>query len=134
MEDDYVANEDYRPYIPDGLWDVECIGYEKAYYRNTPRLYLKFRVVSDGPYNGIELFMAFNMPYDGRIPVGSKYYKTWSKVNEKLPSRNAKMSPRLFVNRLYRVKTRTVRPINGGEKLPDRFFYSVIDSIIEPLF
>ena len=70
------------------------------------------------------------MPYDGYIPTGSRYYKTWSKVNGKLPSKNAKMSPRIFKNKLFRVQTRTVKPKDGGEELPPFFHYSIIDNIV----
>jgi hypothetical protein len=78
--------------------------------------------------------MAFNMPYDRRIKSGSKYYKTWCMVNDwQKPSRNAKMSPRLFLNKIYKVKTRTVKPPHNGKEMPEQFWYSVVDEIIEVL-
>ena len=133
-EKEYKAAGDYRPLIPDGLWDVQCIGYDDGYYGKIPKLFLNFEIVGDGPYKGEQLFMSFNMPYDGHIPTGSRYYKTWSKVNGKLPSRNAKMSPRIFLNKLFRVKTRTVVPKDDNDVLPTDFHYSIIENIIESLF
>ena len=76
--------------------------------------------------------MAFNMPDKGKIRMGSKYYKTWCMVNDwKKPSKNAKMSPRIFKNKICRVKIRTVHPKHCGKKMPEDFWYSVVDKIIE---
>jgi len=133
-EKEYKAAEDYKTLIPEGLWDVECIGYNDGFYNRTPKLVLDFELINEGPYQGEHVAMFFNMPYDGCIPTGSKYYKTWSKVNGKLPSRNAKMSPRIFLNKLFKVKTRTVVPKDGNNILPPEFHYSIVESIIECLF
>jgi len=47
------------------------------------------------------------------------------------PSKNAKMSPRIFKNKIFKVKTRTVEPKHNGKKMPKKFWYSVVDEIIE---
>ena len=130
--EDIVCAQDYRTRVPDGVFEAECIGVDSGYYGRIPKLYLKFRLINR-PYEDVELFMSFNMPFNGRIPVGSRYYRAWSKVNGRMPSRNARMSPRVFLNKLYRVKTRTVKPKDGGVELPGDFHYSIIDSV-EPIF
>ena len=72
------------------------------------------------------------MPYDMKIKTGSKYYKTWTMVNGwNKPTRNAKMSPRLFKNKIFKVKTRTVKPQHNGNEMPEHFWYSVVDEIVE---
>lgn len=87
-----------------------------------------------GEHEGKEIFMAFNMPYNGKVKTGSKYYKTWCLVNNwQVPSRNAKMSPRLFLNKIFKVKTRTVKPKYNDNEMPEQFWYSVVDTIIEVL-
>ena len=131
--EDYVCDQDYRPHVPDGIYDAECIEHSRGFYGRIPKLFLKFKLVNE-PYGDVELFIVFNMPYDGRIPVGSKYYKTWTKVNGRLPSRGTKMRPHLFLNKIYRVKTRTAKPKDGDAGLPEYFDYSVVDSILEVLF
>ena len=133
-EIEYRAAEDYRPFVPDGLYDALCIGYTRGYYGNRPKMFLMFEITSDGVFDKEQIPMYFNMPYTGDIPRGSKYYTTWCKVNGGIPSRNAKMSPRIFLNKLFRVKTRTVHPKNAGEFLPSDFHYSIIEGIIECLF
>ena len=76
--------------------------------------------------------MAFNMPYDKKIKSGSKYYKNWVMVNGwNKPSRNAKMSPRIFKNKIYKIKTRTTMPKHNGKEMPENFWYSVVDEILE---
>ena len=74
------------------------------------------------------------MPKDNKIHTGSKYYKTWVQVNGyQKPSRNAAMSPRIFKNKIFSVRTRTVKPKNGTKEMPKQFWYSVVDSIVEVL-
>lgn len=126
--EDFVCGQDYRPWVPDGEFEAECFDFKPGYYIKTPKLYLNFRLLNE-PYEDVELFMSFNMPYNGSVPIGSRYYKTWAKVNGKKPSRNTKMSPRIFLHKIYKVKTRTVKPKDGGEELPEDFHYSIIDSI-----
>jgi len=126
--EDIVCAEDRRPRVADGEFEAVCTRYDLGHYGKIPKLYLIFSLINR-PYEDVELFMSFNMPFNGRVPRGSRYYKTWAKVNGKLPSRNAKMSPRLFLNKVFRVRTRTVKPKDGGVELPDDFHYSIIDSV-----
>lgn len=148
-EQDYVCGQEYREYrplVPDGIYEAQCLSYEPMTYvtqtdkgpRNISKLILKFSLVNvpdeTSQDKNVELFMSLNMPWDGHISVGSKYFKSWVKINgNKLPSRNAKMSPRLFLNKLCKVKTRTVKPKDGGEELPECFHYSIVDTIMEVL-
>ena len=128
----YVCGPDNKVLLPNGRYEVQCIKYDdKFFLGKTQKLFLNFRVII-GEFEGSEIFMAFNMPFDKKIKTGSKYYKTWCMVNKwQKPSRNAKMSPRLFLNKVYKVKTRTVRPLHNGNPMPEQFWYSVIDEILE---
>ena len=90
------------PHIPDGIYEAQCIKYEEGFFFNKARkLLLIFRIISEGPYQGVEIFIAYNMPYEGRIKENSKYFKDWVYVNGwTRPSRNAKMHPRIFINKI----------------------------------
>jgi len=129
---DYVCDDNYRSLIPDGKYEVQCTGYDNSFCLGKARkLFLYFRII-EGEYEGTKLFQAFNIPYDERIKSGSKYYKTWVMVNQwRKPSRNTKMSPRLFLNHVYRIKTRTVKPKHNDQPMPEAFRYSVVDEILE---
>jgi hypothetical protein len=128
----YVCAEDYKTLLPNGVYEVQCTKYDdKFFLGRTQKVFLNFKVII-GEHEGKEIFMAFNMPYSGKIKTGSKYYKTWCMVNNwQRPSRNSKMSPRLFLNKIYKVKTRTVKPQYNGERMPDDFWYSVVDEILK---
>ena len=92
---DLRCGNDYWPLIPNGTYEAQCIKYDNKFVLGkTKKTFLAFRIVSFGEHEGKDIFQAFNMPYDGKIKTGSKYYKTWCMVNGwQRPSRNAKMSP-----------------------------------------
>ena len=131
---EFVFDDDYKPLIPDAEYEVQCVEYNNQFcFGKAIKTFLKFKIITEGDHHGKKLFMAFNMPYNGRIKTGSKYYKSWCMVNDwRKPSRNAKMSPRHFLNKVYRVKTRIVKPpYNGKKEMPEQFWYSVVDEITE---
>jgi hypothetical protein len=130
----YVCSEDYKPLVPNGIYEVQCTKYDdKFFLGKTKKIFLTFRIII-GEHEGKEIFMAFNIPYDNKIKTGSKYYKTWAMVNNwQRPSRNAKMSPRLFLNKIYKVETRTVKPKYNGNEMPEQFWYSIVDKILQVL-
>jgi hypothetical protein len=77
-------------------------------------------------------FVLYSNRNDKKIKTGSKYYKTWCLVNGwQKPSRGAKMSPRIFLNKIFKIKTRTVKPPHNRGKMPKDFWYSVVDEIIK---
>lgn len=130
---EFVCDEDYKPLLPNGKYEVQCVDFDNKFcLGKTRKIFLNFKILDPGEYQDKRLFMAFNMPYNGRIKTGSKYYKTWVMVNGwKKPSRNARMSPLLFKGKIYTVKTRTVKPEHNGKPMPDHHWYSVVDEIIE---
>jgi hypothetical protein len=131
---DPICGADDRPLIPDRVYTAQCVRYDDTFVLAKARkLFLLFRIIDLGEHHGKEIFMAFNIPYDNKIKQGSKYYKTWVLANGwTKPSRNAKMSARLFINKIFEVKTRTVKPkLPNGKEMPRQFWYSVVDSILE---
>ncbi|MBW2365773.1 MAG: hypothetical protein JRF25_12115 [Deltaproteobacteria bacterium] len=132
---DIVCAENYWPLMPDGVYMAQCIKEDTRFVLGkTRKTFINFKILDEGKYHGAVIFMAFNIPYNGRVKSGSKYYKTWSMVNGwKRPSRNTKMSAKLFLNKIYKIKTRTVKPLLNKKKMPKGFEYSVVDEIIEVL-
>jgi hypothetical protein len=133
MKNNIVCAENYWPHIPDGAYEAQCIKYDSSFQLGkTRKVFLHFRIVEPGSNFQKQIFMAFNLPDKKKIRTGSKYYKTWCMVNGwKRPSKNAKMSPRIFKNKIYKIKTRTVRPKHHGKEMPEEFWYSVVDEIVE---
>ena len=129
---DFVCGDNYKPLIPNGTYEAQCIRFnEKFVLGKTRKLFFIFKILDSGEHFGEEIFQAYNIPYDWKIRSGSKYYKTWVMVNGwNKPSRNAKMSPRIFLNKIYKIKTRTVKPKGpNGKEMPEEFWYSVVDYI-----
>lgn len=129
---EFIADENYRKLLPDGFYEAQCIKYDAGFFQGKARkLFLIFKILTPGEHFGKDIFMAFNMRYDGKVRAGSKYYKTWVMAyGWRKPSRNAKMSPRIFLNKVCGIKTRTVKPEHNRQKMPDAFWYSVVDYII----
>jgi hypothetical protein len=122
-----------KPRIPDRIYEAQCIGHDlQKAYRNTLKLFLRFKIIEPGEYEGTELFMPFNMPLDRKCHATSKYYKTWCLINGSVPSRNAKMSPKLFMNKIFKIETKISKPkLDKKRVMPEPFWYSVVCSIIE---
>ena len=131
--EEYRCAEDPKPRLPNAVYEAQCIKFDQSFVLGTTKkLFLHFKITELGEHHGKVIFEAFNMPYNGRIKQGSKYYKTWVMVNDwNPPSRNAKMSPRLFLKKVFKVKTRTVKPEHNKKPMPDSFWYSVVDEIVE---
>ena len=128
---DFVCDDDCKFLVPNGKYEAQCNGYDtKFVFGKARKLFLNFTILTEGKHQGKKIFQAFNMPYNGKIKTGTKYYKTWCMVNGwQKPSRNAKMSPRLFVNKIFTIKTRTVKPLHDKKEMPEPFWYSIVDEI-----
>jgi hypothetical protein len=128
-----VCAEDPQPLIPDGIYEAVCYNYSfKTLFGRTRKLFLNFRIITEGKHHGVELFKAFNLPNDGKIRRSSNYYKTWCQISGCIkPSRNAKMSPTIFKNKTFKIRTRPARPKHDGKVLPKEHWYSVVDTILE---
>ena len=129
---EFICADD-KPLLPNGTYEVQCVSYNSGpYLGKTRKMFLYFKIIDSGEHHGKLIFQAFNMPYNGKIKTGSKYYKTWVMVHGwQKPSRNAKMSPKLFLDKVYKIKTRTAKPKHNGKDMPDKFGYSVVDEILE---
>ena len=130
-EDEIRFSEPYE-WVPDGEFDAECIDYSRPMpFRGTRKVYLTFKLLNE-PYAGTKIFMALNVGW-GNISPGCKYFKCWTAANDnRLPSKSAIMSPRIFKNKTFKVTTRTVIPKRGTKEMPFDFHYSVVDSLNLP--
>jgi hypothetical protein len=131
-EDDFKLDGGYYKFMPPGTYKAKCVNFRgPTFYRGTrnKKLYLDF-VILDEPYADEQLFMALNIPPDGIRP-GGKYFRSWVIANDgNLPSRNATMSPKIFVGKTFTVKVRTSIPVSGDREMGTNAWYSVIDSFV----
>jgi len=120
---------DYYSWVPDGEYLAICADYSgPVRYMGSRKLFLNFELLTE-PYKGTRIFMAFNVGFSGARPC-SRYFKAWCLANgDRLPSRNALMSPRIFKGKEFLITTRTVIPKRAGEDMSFDFHYSVVDSL-----
>jgi hypothetical protein len=70
---EYVSSSDGYPIVPDGVYEAQCINYDKKFVLGrTRKVFLKFKILDLGEHHGKVIFQAYNMPYDGKIMAGSK--------------------------------------------------------------
>jgi hypothetical protein len=124
-EDDFVADES-RPLIPEDTYQVRCTRFEKGTYKGSDKMYVYFKIVSDGEYKGTELFMPMNQ--FKKVPIGSKYYEQWVIANGNiLPLRHDRMSPAIFKDGYFEAVVRTVKPkFEDKTQKPECFHYSIV--------
>ena len=120
------------PRISDGLYEAQCVKYEYG-QRPYSKLYLKFKITEPGEHIGRILFKPYNIPKNGKKWAQSSfYYKDWVMVNNwQPPSRNAKMSPKIFLNKIFKIRTRTTKPKRDGKEMPEQCWYSLVDVMVE---
>lgn len=130
-EGQYYAADDFRPLLDDAEYLARCVGFKTSYFdKNRHKLFLEFEVIC-GNNDRVTLYLPFNIPNDSKICSGSKYFRSWKKVHGKAPSRNAVMTPKIFINKIYKVRTKTVKNYFDGELRDKSKYYSIIDKITE---
>ncbi len=128
----------YWSRVPDGEYLAFCTRtywdrYSRAYGE---RIYIHFRIL-DGPHAGIELRL-FCRP--SKFP-SSNYYRFWSIAHDGPPrSRSTRLSPKIFEDKIFRVRTATVRPrhrivgpdgkVRFDDPLPEHLWYSKVECIL----
>jgi hypothetical protein len=126
----------YPTRIPDGEYLAVCTNIHR---KETPhrgdRIYLRFKIC-EGDHTG-EIIPMYLTP--SKWPT-SNLYRAWSIARGGPPrSRNTKLDPRIFFDKLFRVLTTTVKPhqqivsdgkIHRGPELPEPFWYSRVACLL----
>lgn len=117
-------------HIPDGTYEALATRYNCAEFYQREKLYIWFRVVSIGPHEGKELFMAFNV--FRRITKSSKYYQAWVLANKGAkPKKNDRIGPKIFKNKIFTIKTRTVVLGRKQTEFAQDDRYSVVEELLD---
>lgn len=128
--------DDARPLIPEGIYEAACYHatfIELFKFGNARKLFLSFKVYG-GEHAGTRLFLAMAAPpQGGKIGVGSKLYQHYLIANGgRPPGRRDRPSMRVFKDKLFRLRVRTVIPrFEDGKPKPTQFRYSVVSELIE---
>lgn len=128
-----TCTSDIPPLIPDGAYEVVFVRAEEKVLWGRPKVFLQFRIMEAGAYLGQVLFMAVTFPSHGRFALSSKYLQQWSLAAGKRPGRRDRMSTRIFRNKVFLAKVRTVTQSSDGNDRPLDSQYSVIDKLLKVL-
>jgi len=125
--------EDFTARIPEGRYDATCYKFETGVsFGGVRKIYIKFRIYG-GDFDGVDLFMVCTYPKT-KIRPRFKYYTQWILATGRHPSKRERLSPKVFLNKMYRVIVRDTDPkFPDGKSKPDIFKHSIIDSLIEVL-
>ncbi len=122
---------DLPPLIDPGDHDAIC--YDVQYGRGfggRKTVYVWFRLI-DGDFIDAELYMACT--YYGSLTPRSKLHKQWTLAFGHSPRKGDRFSKRVFLNKAFRVRVRTVATDEHGQARPTPLQYSIIDKIVEPI-
>jgi len=132
-EDEIISGEP-RPLIPPGEYEAIC--YEmniSPCQGGSKRVFVQFRVY-DGPLDGTELFMCCLKP-SGKLRERLKLHIQMSLALGRRPHKGERLSKKVFIGKLYRVKVRDTRRkfTTTNEIMPKFMQYSIVDTILETL-
>lgn len=126
-----------HPLIPDDIYTAVCVGCDVKEVFKVAKVFLRFRII-EGSYAGTNLFRPYRAKGKkdeaGRFRVKlhrkGKLFLMLCRVLG-LPKRTKAhhVSHRELVNKLCRVRTRTVQKDHFQKQLPPDEFYSVIEDI-----
>jgi hypothetical protein len=130
---DFPNNGRIPSAIPDGDdYEVSYVGYDKVHLWNQDKLILHFRLVTPGAWFGEEFYMVCKIAKNGQWTPSAKYWRMWVLANGKQPLRHDRLSTKVFRNKVFRARMRTVTTTfkRGVARRPEQQ-YSVIDELLE---
>jgi hypothetical protein len=122
---------DVAPLIPAGDYEVGFVRAEEKKMWGRSRAFLHFRIVETGQHFGLVLFMAVTLPANGRFSLSSKYLQQWALAAGKRPSRLDRLTTRVFRNKIFLGRVRTVTQDHDGKEREPTWHYSVVDCLLE---
>lgn len=126
---DVAVKDDQFALIPDAQYEVVCTRYEKRKFFGAFKLYVWFRIITEGDYQGLQIFRAYNW-YE-RPPRGSDLFKDLGRLYGRPLRKNTRLSLKLFKEKALLVQTRTIRVDRKQNPLPEYQRYSVVDRLID---
>ena len=132
IEDNYIIGTaaETPPLIPEGEYTAAFLRCDRAKFYGRERLFLWFRIVTPGEWQGKELYMVCPVPQNKSFGIGSKFYAAWTIAAGRIPKRRYPLSIAVFRKKYFRVLVTTVTTNQNGEKRPIEERYSKIDRLI----
>ena len=128
---EFPCNTEIPPAIPDGEYEVKFVGAEESHQWNSDKIFLWFEMLTPGEWEGKEFFMACNARKDGKWGSSHKYMHAWTLASGKRPPRRDRVSTKVFCDKVFKVRMRTVsKDANQRARTPAQQ-YSVVDQLLE---
>jgi hypothetical protein len=122
------------PRIPEGdHYEVQFVRAEKHYQWDGWKLFMWVKVLTPGEWFGKDVYMACSLPPKGRWSSSHKYWLAWVLAAGRRPTRADRMSTKVFLNKIFRVRIRIVRKTAKGIRRTAEQEYSVVDELLELL-
>lgn len=133
-----LLKDDVWPLIPEGHYLVSYSHHETKRLFKTPKVFVHFKIVDQGPYFGIQIFRAYRVNEivgkerkNGRFKLKSRselFLALCGLHDRKL--RPDQISIRPLKNSLIKASVRTVSKDYKQRTLPECLRYSVVDKLI----
>jgi hypothetical protein len=127
---DLPCHTEIPPAVPEGQYDVKFVGAEQSHQWKSDKLFLWFQMLTPGEWQGKEFFMACNWRKDGKWGPSHKFMRVWSLANGGPPKRRGRMNTRVFCDKVFRARMRTVTKDADKHARTPAQQYSLIDDLL----
>lgn len=136
-EAEFAVDGEPRVLLPEGTYEAICVKVEVVEmfkFGRARKIFLHFELYG-GAHAGQRLFMPMAIPPKGhKIGRGSKLYQNHLLAANGQLGRRDRLALKVFTDKLFRVRVRTVRPaFEDGTPKPALFHYSIISELVERL-
>lgn len=115
--------------VPAGIYEGQCVEVKRGSFYGQQKLYFKFKIIQ-GKYAGLEIWMPVNLYR--KVARASKYFELWCLANKGIkPLPNDRMSPKIFINKIFKLKVDVVTANRKQQKLSADEQYSIVREIVE---
>lgn len=124
--------------LPDGIYEAAYLGHDTAFLFKTAKVFLRFRIVTTGPFHAVELYRAYRAralvgrPGKGgrfKLARGSDLYYDLGRLLH-LRARPDRISLQGLLGCIWRIRVRTVTTDYKQRALPEWDRYSVVEEIL----
>jgi hypothetical protein len=127
-DDEPIFGDREYALVADGIYKATCTNVSTSKpWRDSKKLFIWFEL--NGSMEGTRLFMSCRLPLNGPINRGHKYFGVWCEANGGMPERGDRMSRWIFKDKLFWIKTRTVKTNSQRNPIPENQRYSVVEAI-----
>lgn len=132
--------EDHGPVlIPPGLYDLAYVKHQTKRIFGAEKLYIDFRVVTEGPHFGVKLSRYYGVTIYGKARKNGRFAAGWLsdcmyehvKLFRSRPRRPSEIPMRPYQQHIIQGRVATVRTNRAQKEFPELLHYSKISELIK---